>query len=55
VRIAFDDEEVKGWVLLRKSLHDPVMPMNVESKEPGGTDVILKRLEPFFAGCAGLS
>ena len=55
VRIAFDDEEVKGWVLLRKSLHDPVMPMNVESKEKGGTAVILNRLKPFFDKFAGLS
>lgn len=55
VRIAFDDEEVKGWVLLRKSLHDPVMPMNVESKEPGGTAVILKRLAPFFEAQESLS
>ena len=55
VRIAFDDEEVKGWVLLRKSLHDPVMPMNVESKEPGGTAVILNRLQPFFEAQTSLS
>ena len=55
VRIAFDDEEVKGWVLLRKSLHDPVMPMNVESKEKGGTAVILNRLKPFFDACTDLS
>ena len=48
VRIAFDDEQVKGWLLLRKSLHDPVMPMNVESAQPGGTEVILSRMKPFF-------
>ena len=49
VRVAFDDEEVKGWVLLRKSLHDPVMPMNIEALEKGGVDIIMGRLEPFFA------
>ena len=48
VRIAFDDEEVKGWVLLRKSLHDPVMPMNLEAKEPGGVDILYGRLEAFL-------
>lgn len=30
VRINFDNEEVKGWCLLRKSLHDPKMPLNIE-------------------------
>ena len=48
IRIAFNDEEVKGWVLLRKSLHDPVMPMNVEAVEKGGVDIIFDRLEPFL-------
>ncbi|MBQ6385095.1 MAG: phosphomannomutase/phosphoglucomutase [Lachnospiraceae bacterium] len=49
IRIAFNDEEVKGWMLLRMSLHDPVMPMNLESEAAGGTDIIMARLEPFFA------
>ena len=49
VRIAFDDEEVKGWMLVRLSLHDPVIPINVESKAKGGVDVILDRVRPFFA------
>ena len=49
VRVAFDDEEVKGWLLVRKSLHDPVLPMNVESKEAGGTRIILGRVEDFFS------
>ena len=30
VRINFNTEEVEGWCLLRKSLHDPQMPLNVE-------------------------
>jgi phosphomannomutase len=50
IRVAFDDAEVKGWMLLRMSLHDPVLPMNVESEKAGGTDIILGRLESFFAG-----
>lgn len=49
IRVSFDDEEVKGWMLLRKSLHDPVLPMNIEAEKAGGTDIIRKRLEPFFA------
>ncbi len=30
VRINFDNDLVKGWCLMRKSLHDPVMPLNIE-------------------------
>ena len=40
--------EIEGWFLLRMSLHDPTMPMNVESREPGGVDKLLVRLMPFF-------
>lgn len=49
IRIAFDDNEVKGWLLLRKSLHDPVLPMNIESRDAGGTDIIKGRIEAFFS------
>ncbi len=49
IRVSFDDEEVQGWFLLRMSLHDPVMPMNVEARKKGGVKVILDRLAPFFA------
>lgn len=33
VRLVFPGE---GWILLRMSLHDPNMPMNMESKQLGG-------------------
>lgn len=49
VRVSFDDEQVKGWMLIRQSLHDPVMPMNIESRGKGGVQVIMDRLAPFFA------
>lgn len=48
VRLAFDDAEVKGWLLLRSSLHDPALPMNLESARKGGIDVLLGRIRPFF-------
>ena len=54
IRISFDDEEVKGWLLLRKSLHDPVLPMNVEAQKEGGTDLILARIAPFMDQCRRL-
>ncbi len=38
VRISFDTEEVKGWLLLRMSLHDPQMPLNIEGDREGDCD-----------------
>jgi phosphomannomutase len=35
-----------GWFLLRLSLHDPVLPLNVESDEKGGVEKIMKKLTP---------
>ena len=55
IRVSFDDPEVKGWLLLRKSLHDPVLPVNVESRDPGGVEVILGRVMPFFRSKGRLS
>lgn len=49
IRIAFQDEEVQGWLLLRMSLHDPVMPMNIEAESAGGVAVIRERIRPFFS------
>ena len=48
VRISFNDEEVHGWLLLRLSLHDPILPMNIETNEPGGVAKVLDRIRPFF-------
>ncbi len=50
VRISFDDEQVQGWMLIRMSLHDPIMPMNIETNEIGGIEKVLGRIRPFFAG-----
>ena len=40
-----------GWFLIRKSLHDPLMPLNVESNAAGGVEKIAaevrKLLEPY--------
>lgn len=55
IRVAFDDDEVKGWMLIRLSLHDPVIPINLESKAPGGVAVIKERIKPFLDAHKGLS
>ncbi|MDD3243199.1 MAG: phosphomannomutase/phosphoglucomutase [Eubacteriales bacterium] len=33
-----------GWFLLRQSLHDPVLPLNIESDMPGGVKMIARAL-----------
>ncbi|MGN0267306.1 MAG: phosphomannomutase/phosphoglucomutase [Lachnospiraceae bacterium] len=35
VRISFRSEEIQGWLLLRMSLHEPLMPMNLEGVREG--------------------
>lgn len=42
VRVSFDSEEAKGWLLLRMSLHDPLLPLNIEGGRPGDCDRIKK-------------
>ena len=54
VRVAFDDEEVKGWLLIRLSLHDPVLPINLESANDGGVDILKERIRPFIEAHSAL-
>ncbi|MGC1309410.1 MAG: phosphomannomutase/phosphoglucomutase [Phormidesmis sp.] len=46
LRVACDRE--KGWFLLRLSLHDPVLPLNIESDVAGGVAQIQQKLAGFF-------
>ena len=45
---------VKGWFLLRMSLHDPIMPLNIESSEEGGIEAIENVLRAFFSDVEGV-
>ena len=38
-----------GWFLLRLSLHDPILPLNIESDSEGGVKRIAETLVPFLA------
>ena len=40
MRISADKDNGNGWLLLRLSVHDPVMPFNMESNEKGGVKKI---------------
>lgn len=48
VRISFGKEAGDGWMLLRLSVHDPVMPLNIESDRPGGCKIIARQLAGYF-------
>ncbi len=48
VRIVCAAASEDGWFLLRLSLHDPVIPLNIESNVSGGVAKMTKRLISFF-------
>ena len=54
IRVNFSTPAVHGWMLLRKSLHDPIMPLNIESDDEGGVEEIRKVLRPLLCGQEGL-
>ena len=54
VRVSFDRDNGDGWFLLRLSVHDPIMPLNIESDSVGGTDVIYRQLYQFLKTTQGL-
>ncbi|MDO4572028.1 MAG: phosphomannomutase/phosphoglucomutase [Clostridia bacterium] len=48
LRISFPPGEGAGWFLLRMSLHDPLMPLNIESDRQGGVKQIAEKLYAFL-------
>ena len=46
VRVQLAEGHGSGWFLLRLSLHDPLLPLNIESDIPGGAAVIARELLP---------
>ena len=48
VRISCCSGDENGWLLLRLSLHDPVIPLNVESNVSGGVKKIANRVLEFL-------
>ncbi|EKV00285.1 phosphomannomutase [Leptolyngbya sp. PCC 7375] len=54
VRVACSSPKEDGWFLLRLSLHDPVLPLNIESTVEGGVAQITERLLTFFNGIESL-
>ena len=43
-----DEDHGNGWFLLRLSLHDPLLPLNIESNSIGGAKKIAEELATFI-------
>ncbi len=43
-----------GWILVRKSLHDPQMPINIESDLSGGVEILADKVRGFLSAFDGL-
>lgn len=51
VRMNFDKEHGGGWLLVRMSLHEPILPVNAESDIEGGVKKIVGELYEFLKSC----
>ncbi len=49
VRVSCSADNERGWFLLRLSLHDPVLPLNIESEVSGGVKRIAAKIADFLA------
>lgn len=49
IRVNLSEEHGNGWFLLRLSLHDPLLPLNIESNDIGGVRKIASELSAFLA------
>ena len=54
VRVDLDEAHGGGWFLLRLSLHEPLLPLNIESDVPGGAETILRELLAFLRTQSGI-
>ncbi len=54
LRVICSNEYEQGWFMIRQSLHDAVMPINIESDTKGGIEAILKKLRLFFRNIHGI-
>lgn len=48
IRVSLPQSHGDGWFLLRMSLHDPLMPLNIESRKSGGVKQIAALLYEFL-------
>ncbi len=48
LRVSLDKNHGDGWMLLRLSVHDPILPFNAESNSAGGVKQIIKEFNGFI-------
>ncbi len=51
LRVSLDKNHGDGWMLLRLSVHDPILPFNAESNSPGGVKQIIREFSGFIKTC----
>lgn len=49
IRVNYSMDGNNGWILVRMSLHDPVIPINIESEQVGGCAPALELVKNFLA------
>lgn len=54
VRVNADPSSGDGWFLIRKSLHEPIMPLNIESDRKGGTKIMAQGILALLEHTTGL-
>ena len=54
IRVSFGENDGDGWFLLRLSVHDPILPLNIESDSEGGVAIIREKVESFLKTTTGL-
>ncbi len=54
IRINLDADHGDGWLLLRLSVHDPILPLNIESNRVGGVAIIKDQLMTFMRQQSGI-
>lgn len=55
VRLNFDRAHGDGWVLVRLSLHEPILPINCESNSAGGCALLVRQVYDFLRRYDGLN
>ena len=54
IRVSFDKDNGDGWFLLRLSVHDPILPLNIESDSADGVKVIEEKVMGFLRTQEGI-
>lgn len=54
IRVDCGEDAGNGWCLMRMSLHDPIIPLNIESDEVGGCEKIKAAIDVFLKDYAEL-